>query len=151
LAQGVEGRVGGPAASVEVSERVVRAAGGLVWRRGPDGTVEIVLVHRPAYDDWAFPKGKLYDGETEQEAAVREVEEETGLRCRPEDELGTTSYRDSRGRAKTVRYWVMTPVGGLLGAANEIDEARWVPRDAAASLLTYGRDRDLLARFEPPE
>jgi 8-oxo-dGTP diphosphatase len=123
----------------------VRAAGGLVVRPGADGAVEILLVHRPAYDDWSFPKGKLEPGEQEEDAATREVEEETGLRCRLDREVATTSYRDGRGRRKTVRYWLMTPVGGHLEAANEVDDARFVPVVDAAALLTYARDRDLLA------
>ena len=126
----------------------VRAAGGLVHRRRDDGTTEILVVHRPAYDDWSFPKGKLEPGESEEDAAVREVEEESGLRCRRERELATTRYEDGRGRPKTVRYWLMTPVAGALAAANEIDEARFVTLAEAAGLLTYERDRDLLALLE---
>ena len=80
--------------------RTVRAAGGLVRRRREDGVEEILLVHRPAYDDWSFPKGKLELGESEEDAAIREVEEETGLRCRLERELATTRYRDARGRRR---------------------------------------------------
>jgi 8-oxo-dGTP diphosphatase len=129
---------------VDVTE-VVRAAGGLVCREREGGTVEVVLVHRPAYDDWAFPKGKLHDGETEEEAAVREVEEETGLRCRLGPEVGTSRYRDSRGREKTVRYWRMTPVDGVLGPANEVDDVLWVPLPDAPSVLTYSRDVELLS------
>jgi 8-oxo-dGTP diphosphatase len=129
-----------------VSE-TVRAAGGLVVRDGARGR-EILIVHRPAYDDWSFPKGKLEPGEREEEAAVREVEEETGLRARLERELATTRYRDARGRAKTVRYWLMAPVGGQLAAANEIDKARFVPVAEAAELLTYERDRELLERLD---
>ena len=113
----------------------VRAAGGLVLRRAEDGAAEILLVHRPAYDDWPFPKGKLEDGEHE---------EETGLRCRLERELATTRYRDARGRPKTVRYWLMAPVDGELAAVNEVDEARFVPIAVADELLTYERDRELL-------
>jgi 8-oxo-dGTP diphosphatase len=126
-----------------VSESV-RAAGGLVWRRGADGTAEILLVHRPAYDDWSFPKGKLEAGENEEDAAVREVEEETGLVCRLERELATTRYRDARGRPKTVRYWLMTPLDGSLAAANEVDDVRFVPLATASDLLTYERDREVL-------
>lgn len=126
---------------------VVRAAGGLVWRGAEDRPTEIVLVHRPAYDDWAFPKGKLHAGETEEEAALREVEEETGLRCRLGADLGTTSYHDSRGRPKVVRYWEMTVVSGKLAPANEIDDARWIPLARAAEMLTNARDRELLAHL----
>lgn len=127
----------------------VRAAGGLVVRLGADGSNEILLVHRPAYDDWSFPKGKLEPGEQEEDAATREVAEETGLRCRLDREVATTRYRDARGRAKTVRYWLMTSVGGRLAAANEVDDARFVPIADAAALLTYERDRELLAAVWP--
>jgi 8-oxo-dGTP diphosphatase len=122
----------------------VRAAGGVVVRHRDDGVVELLLVHRPAYDDWSFPKGKCEDGESEEEAAVREVEEETGLHCRLENELATMRYRDGRGRPKTVRYWLMAPVGGNLAAANEVDDATFVAIDEARALLTYPRDRDLV-------
>jgi 8-oxo-dGTP pyrophosphatase MutT (NUDIX family) len=133
---------------VDVTKRLVRAAGGLVWPRSADGLVEIVLVHRPAYDDWSLPKGKLLDGESERDAALREVEEETGLRCRLGRDLGISSYRDSRGRAKTVRYWEMTPAGGRLAATNEVDEARWVPVAEARDALSHARDRVLLEQLE---
>ncbi len=122
----------------------VRAAGGLVRRHREDGVVEILVVHRPAYDDWSFPKGKLERDESEEEAALREVEEETGLVCSLELELATASYRDARGRDKTVRYWLMSVVGGEVRASNEVDEAGFVELDEAAELLTYERDRDLL-------
>jgi 8-oxo-dGTP pyrophosphatase MutT (NUDIX family) len=128
---------------------VVRAAGGVVLRRSPSGTLETVLVHRPAYHDWTFPKDKLLRGETEEEAAVREVEEETGLRCELGREVGTTSYRDQQGRQKTARYWEMTTVEGKLAATNEVDEARWVPVEEAADMLTHGRDRELLGQLDP--
>jgi 8-oxo-dGTP diphosphatase len=133
-----------------VAEPLVRAAGGIVWRYGEGGVVEIVLVHRPAYDDWSFPKGKLHQGETEAEAAAREVQEETGLRCRLGREVGTSAYRDPKGRPKTVRYWEMTPIGGTLGPASEIDEARWVPLAEARAALTYEHDRRVLDGFHPP-
>ncbi len=105
-------------------------------------------MHRPAYDDWSFPKGKLEAGEREEDAAIREVEEETGLRCRLGREVATTRYRDARGRAKTVRYWLMTPIGGHLAAANEVDRAEFVPFAEAVALLTYQRDRELLDALE---
>lgn len=133
-----------------MSGDTVRAAGGLVRRRRDDGSTEILVVHRPAYDDWSFPKGKLEPGESEEDAAIREVEEETGLRCALEGDIATTTYRDARGRTKTVRYWLMTPVGGRLEAANEIDAARFVSVADASALLTYERDRELLARLDEP-
>jgi len=128
--------------------KTVRAAGGVVVRRSENGAPEVLLVHRPAYDDWSFPKGKCEEGESEEDAAVREVEEETGLRCRLERELTMTRYRDARGRPKTVRYWLVTPVEGGLEAANEIDDARFVTFDDARALLTYARDRQLVDLLE---
>jgi 8-oxo-dGTP diphosphatase len=133
---------------VGVTEKIVRAAGGLVCRERRPGAVEVVLVHRPAYDDWAFPKGKLHREESEADAALREVEEETGLRCRLGPAIGTTSYRDPRGRPKTVRYWEMTPIGGVLAPANETDQALWVSVARAPAVLTYPRDRELLWTLE---
>jgi 8-oxo-dGTP diphosphatase len=132
-----------------VPETAVLAGGGIVWRQNEGGGLEIVLVHRPAYDDWSFPKGKLNRDETEAEAALREVEEETGLVCRLGPEIGTTSYRDSKRRPKTVRYWEMTPTGGTLAAANEVDDARWVPLAEAPGLLTSDHDRRLLDGWHP--
>ncbi len=134
-----------------MTEGIVRAAGGIVWRHSEGGAVEIVLVHRPAYDDWSFPKGKLHQGETEAEAAVREVQEETGLRCRLGREIGTSAYRDPKRRPKTVRYWEMTPTNGTLRPANEIDDARWVPLGEARAALTYEHDRRILDGFHPPQ
>ena len=133
---------------MDVTDDVVRAAGGLVRRRGQGGDVDIVLVHRLAYDDWTFPKGKLHDGETEEDAALREVEEETGLRCRLDRDLGLSSYRDARGRPKTVRYWTMTAIDGILAPAHEIEDARWLPLDVASATLSYPRDREVIARFK---
>jgi 8-oxo-dGTP diphosphatase len=126
-------------------EHVVRAAGGLVLRPAAGGTgTEIALVHRPKYDDWTFPKGKLDPGETDEQAAVREVAEETGLDARLDRELPDVRYRDASGRDKVVRYWTMTPTGGEFRPNREVDELRWVPPDEAATLLTYDHDRALL-------
>jgi 8-oxo-dGTP diphosphatase len=131
-----------------VSEPEVLAAGGLVWRRTGDGGLEVVVIHRPRYDDWSFPKGKVEPGESEEDAAVREVEEETSLRAERGPELPAASYHDSKGRPKRVRYFAMTPAPGAEAEArNEVDEVRWVTFDEAAALLTYERDRDLVARY----
>jgi 8-oxo-dGTP diphosphatase len=116
----------------------VAAAGGVVLR---DGCV--LLVHRPAYDDWTLPKGKLDAGEAWEEAAQREVEEETGLRCEVGEEVGRTHYLDSRGREKEVRYYRMEPAGEAF-AQNEVDEVRWVPLEKASAVLSYSRDVELL-------
>ena len=121
-------------------DEVVQAAGGVVWRRRPGG-VEILLVHRPKYDDWTLPKGKLDDGETPEAAAMREVEEETGLRCALGQELPPVTYTDRHGRAKVVRYWAMEPVSGQFSPNREVDEIRWVTPAGAGALLSYGRDR----------
>ncbi len=120
---------------------LVRAAGGLVLRDG-----EVLLVHRPRYDDWTFPKGKAEDGETDEDCALREVLEETGLECRLGAEAGMTEYVDSRGRPKRVRWWLMDPLRGDFTPTDEVDEVRWVEPATAAELLSYGRDLTLLER-----
>jgi 8-oxo-dGTP diphosphatase len=110
-------------------------------RKGSDAT-EIAIVHRPRYDDWSFPKGKLDDGETFEQAALREVHEETGLVCRLGPELPFQQYEDDRGRPKVVRYWLMAVIEDEGFAPNdEVDELRWLPPGQAGELLTYERDR----------
>jgi 8-oxo-dGTP diphosphatase len=121
---------------------VVRAAGGVVVRRGLHGN-ELLLVHRPRYDDWSFPKGKLDPGETDEVAALREVEEETGFRCELVSELPSTSYVDARGRPKRVRYWLMHVLDGVFDPNREVDEIAWLSPSAANERLTYDHDRAL--------
>ena len=122
---------------------MIRAAGGVVVRRGADGT-EVLVVHRPSYGDWTFPKGKAEPGEPDEDCALREVEEETGLRCELVRELPSTSYVDARGRPKVVRYWLMRPVGGELAFLHEVDAADWLSPGEAAERLSYGRDVPVL-------
>jgi 8-oxo-dGTP diphosphatase len=126
----------------------VRAAGGLVVRDG-DREPEVLLVHRPRYGDWTFPKGKAMPGETDEACAVREVEEETGLRCTLGRELPATEYTDARGRPKRVRYWQMRATPGELRFEHEVDTARWLGRGPAAALLTYERDLAVLRGLWP--
>jgi 8-oxo-dGTP diphosphatase len=104
----------------------------------------LLLVHRPKYDDWTFPKGKAEPGESDEDCAVREVEEETGLRCELGAELPSTYYTDSCGRPKRVRWWLMEPVAGEFLPTDEVDEIRWLPPEEASSLLSYSRDYALL-------
>jgi 8-oxo-dGTP pyrophosphatase MutT (NUDIX family) len=122
---------------------LIRAAGGVVVREA-DGDVEVLLVHRPRYDDWTFPKGKARPGEADDACALREVEEETGLRCELGDELVQTIYLDGAGRSKRVRYWRMRPVGGELAFRNEVDKALWVSPEQARRVLSYERDLPVL-------
>jgi 8-oxo-dGTP diphosphatase len=123
----------------------VKAAGGVVSRRAAGG-VELAVVHRPRYDDWSFPKGKLDPGEGWEEAALREVWEETGLRCRLVRELSPVGYTDRKGRAKVVRYWLMEPPedADAFAANDEVDELRWVAPEQAERLLTYPHDLELV-------
>jgi len=121
----------------------VRAAGGVVLRDTPLGK-EVLLVHRPAYDDWSLPKGKARRGESDEDCARREVEEETGLRCELGRELPSTSYHDARGRPKIVRYWEMQPVGGEARAQAEVDDVLWLSLAEAKDIVTWSRDRTVL-------
>jgi 8-oxo-(d)GTP phosphatase len=129
----------------------VRAAGGVVWRRGDEGALEILLVHRPKYGDWSLPKGKLADGEDEPSTALREVEEETGLRCAIGALVGSISYRDRAGRAKSVDYFEMRPLSGSFEPSDEVDMIRWLRVGQALEALTYPHDRELISAFHPAE
>jgi len=122
----------------------VWAAGGVVvrWKRRRP---QVALVHRPRRDDWTFPKGHLEAGESPEQAALREVEEETALRCRSLGPVGRSRYVDHRGRPKVVDYWLMEVEAGSFAPNDEVDALVWVDLADAADALTYGVDRDLLA------
>jgi 8-oxo-dGTP diphosphatase len=125
-------------------EPEVRAAGGVV--QAEDG--RIAVVHRPRYDDWSLPKGKLDPGEGYEEAALREVHEETGLECELGAELSSTSYNDRKGRSKLVRYWLMYPVDGEFEPNDEVDELHWLTPEEAVEQLTYPHDVELIREVE---
>lgn len=130
----------------EVRPGTVRAAGALLWR-GSGDDLEVLLVHRPKYDDWSWPKGKLDDGETWPGAAVREVLEETGLHCELGVPLPRAVYEvgaSGTTRPKVVQYWAARQVAGDGELANEVDDVAWLRPDAARDRLHYRRDREQL-------
>jgi 8-oxo-dGTP diphosphatase len=121
----------------------IAAAGGVLVEPGDDGHPRVGVIHRPKYGDWSLPKGKLEEGEDWLEAALREVEEETGYRCEVITELPHVSYLDRKGRRKLVRYWLMEPTEGKFEPDAEVDEFRWLTPEDAEELLTYPHDREL--------
>ncbi len=127
----------------------VRASGCATWRRSStEGTVEFLLVHRPRYDDWSFPKGKLDPGETDEECARRELAEETGLSAELGPELTAVEYVDHRGRPKLVRYWAVEITGPQSTATfepnDEVDRVAWLSPQACLAELSYDHDRTLV-------
>jgi 8-oxo-dGTP diphosphatase len=123
---------------------LMRAAGGVVVRRSRSGEREIAVIHRPEYDDWTLPKGKIEPEETPEDCALREVREETGLRCDLVRPLGCTAYVDRRGREKLACYWVMEVRGGRFKPGEEVDRLLWLSIKDAVKRLTYGHDRLLV-------
>ncbi len=137
--------VGAQAPFVAALVPEVRAAGGVVSRHGGK---DIMVIHRPKYDDWSLPKGKAENGESDEDCAVREVAEETGFVCTLGHELPTIRYVDRRGRFKEVRYWAMEPVSGELQKGNdEVDVVKWVSVAQAYELLSYVHDREVVAAW----
>ena len=137
-----------------MSEGTIRAAGGVLWRNATDAdgpaAIEVAAIHRPRYDDWSLPKGKLAAGEREVDGGIREVLEETGYHVRLGRSLGETRYlkRDSGvARQKVVRWWAMEAASGGFGPTREVDELRWLTLGEAHDLMTRDMDRDVLDRF----
>jgi 8-oxo-dGTP pyrophosphatase MutT (NUDIX family) len=124
----------------------IAAAGGVVVKRDEEGRTRVAVIHRPKYMDWSLPKGKLEKGEGWKEAALREVQEETGYRCEAEAELPHVSYLDRKSRGKLVRYWLMEPIEGEFKPHDEVDELRWVTISEADELLTYSHDKELVRK-----
>ena len=129
--------------------KTVKAAGGVILKKTKKGNIKVLVAHRPRYDDWSFPKGKLDKGESPEEAAVREILEETGLNCRLVTPLSTTRYRVGSG-IKEVDWFAMRPLPDSPGFEknDEVDEVRWLSRKAARKLLDYQHDRDLMKDFD---
>jgi 8-oxo-dGTP diphosphatase len=131
----------------------IQAAGGVVWRvgQGPNGgQMQIAVIHRPRYDDWSLPKGKLAPGESHLEGAVREVHEETGFRVQPGRSLGEVRYLKKSGgaaREKVVHYWAMRALNGAFSPNREVDRLEWLTVDEARERITRGTDREVLERF----
>ena len=128
------------------SASTIRAAGGSVWRMR-DGGIQVALVHRARYDDWSLPKGKLEKGESELDAAVREIGEELGSRVAVSRRLPTVTY-DVDGHRKTVSYWAMRHLDGEFVASDEVDEVAWLPVAQARERCTYEADRGVLDAFD---
>jgi 8-oxo-dGTP diphosphatase len=124
----------------------IAAAGGVLIAPDKEGRTKVAVIHRPKYMDWSLPKGKLEEGESWREAALREVGEETGYRCEPIAELPHVSYLDRKGRRKLVRYWLMEPIDGEFESHGEVDELRWLTPAEAEELLTYPHDKELVRR-----
>ena len=123
-----------------LASEFVRAAGGVVLRGG-----KVCIIHRPDYEDWSLPKGNIAPSEDPRETALREVHEETGLRCTLGAELSSQEYTDRQGRPKTVRWWAMSVVtDDGFRPLHEVDERRWVTPEQAERMLVYEHDRELV-------
>ena len=129
------------------ASKAVLAAGAVLWRpNGEPSSPEVAIIHRPRYDDWSLPKGKVDPGETEPVTAVREVHEETGYSSHLGRRLATVSYPVEQG-VKKVRYWAARRVDGQFAPNSEVDELKWMPVAEALKQLKYPHDRKVLRRF----
>jgi 8-oxo-dGTP diphosphatase len=134
----------------DAEPEVVRAAGGIVLRAAARGGWEVAVIHRPDHRDWTLPKGKLQPHERAEDAALREVLEETGWHCGLGRFVGEVEYIDSRGRPKVVDYWLMHPLDGAWRPSREVDAMEWLPLESAIGRLSYEHDRALLASVARP-
>lgn len=128
------------------SVRVVPAAGAVLYRMD-GGSARCAVVHRPRYDDWSLPKGKVDPGESLPVTAVREIAEETGFSAALESRIGTTAYPLKENTRKEVTYWSALASGGGFEPNSEVDDIRWLPVDEAKELVSYALDRKILTRF----
>ena len=121
----------------------IEAGGGVIVDMSK-GKPRYLLIHRPRYDDWSLPKGKLNAAEKHRDAALREVKEETGLVCEVLAKLSPVNYITPNGRPKRVKYWLMKPISGTFVRNDEVDAVTWVKRTQAMSLLTHVHDQAVL-------
>jgi 8-oxo-(d)GTP phosphatase len=130
------------------ASKKVLAAGAVLWRSSDDGgEPEVALIHRPRYDDWSLPKGKVDVGESEPVTAVREIREETGYSSHLGRRLTSVSYPVETQGIKKVQYWAARTVDGEFTPNDEVDEVKWLPVSAAIKQLQYPHDRKVLRRF----
>lgn len=127
----------------DAPDDLIRAAGGVVTRFVPGGRVEVACIYREARGDWTFPKGKLGDGETFEQGALREVTEETGMKCRVVRFVGTTNYTHRKGKPKIVAYYLMDVEDGEFAPNIEVDALVWLPLEQVRAHLTWDRDQEL--------
>ena len=122
---------------------LIRAAGGIIRRFVAGGRVEVACIYREARGDWTFPKGKIDEGETFEQGALREVFEETGMSCQVIRFAGTTNYTHRKGKPKIVAYYLMEASAGEFSPNEEVDELNWLPLESVPAILTWSRDREL--------
>ena len=131
---------------------MIRAAGALLWRETQERAIEIALIHRPRYDDWTLPKGKIEEGETALQCAFRELVEETGIKASFTRQLGSIDYMEN-GEGKRVIFWAAHCAlnASTFIANEEVDQLRWLPSEEAIELSTYQSDREMIANFQSQE